>query len=200
MIPLQGSYDIQIGQFTVQDLRLQIKTLLFADEPQDSMGVQPQTAYELSLKQQNLAQKIGPLFSRLQHEFLWPVLKRFAYILNTMGKLPYPKLEGVPIRFKYKSPLALVKGQQDVAKLIQWTQTMQGLYGPEATQVYLNPKTVPYLLAESLQLDSRLLNTPMQVQQTMQQLQDKVSEQEQQMQAQGIPQSENPTGQFLGNG
>lgn len=199
LIPLQGSYDIQIGQFTVQDLRLQIKTLLFADEPQDSMGVQPQTAYELSLRQQNLAQKIGPLFSRLQHEFLWPVLKRFAYILHNMGKLPYPQLEGIPIRFKYKSPLALVKGQQDVAKLIQWTQTMQGMYGPEATQVYLNPKTVPYLLAESLQLDARLLNTPTQVQETMQQLQDKVSEQEQMAQAQGLPQSENPTGQLLGN-
>lgn len=191
LIPLQGSYDIQVGQFTIQDLRLQIKTLLFADEPQDSMSVQPQTAYELSLRQQNLAQKIGPLFSRLQHEFLWPVLQRFMYILNKMGKLPYPKLEDMPIRFKYKSPLDLVRGQQDVARFIQYVQTMQGILGPEATQVYINPKTTPYILAEALQIDSRMLNKPTDVQEVMQQVQNQYSEMQEMQPGLGAPQNAN---------
>ncbi len=173
LIPLPGSSDIQIGQFTIADLRMQIKALLFAEQPQDAVGIQPQTAYELSLKQQNLAQKIGPLFSRLQQEFLWPVIKRFAHILNSMGKLPYPRIGGIPIIFKYKSPLALVKGEQDVARLIHFTQVMQGMMGPEATQVYINPKTTPYLLAESLQVDARYLNKPEEVAAVMQDIQNK---------------------------
>lgn len=171
LIPLPDSADPNFAQMTMQDLRLQIKALLYAEQPQDALSVQPQTAYELSLKQQNLAEKIGPLFSRLQQEFLVPVLERFAYILHTMGKLPYPKLNGMPVKFKYKSPLALKNGQQEIGRITQWAQLMQGMMGPEATQVYINPKTTPYLLAESLQVDARYLNTPEEVSQVMQNVQ-----------------------------
>jgi hypothetical protein len=185
---------VNFTQFTIADLRMQIKALLFAEQPEDGPGIQPQTKYELGLKQQNLAEKIGPLFSRLQQEFLWPVIKRFAYILHTMGKLPYPKLGNIPINFKYKSPLALVKGQQDVARFIQFVQTMQGVMGPEATQVYINPKTTPYMLADSMQIDVRYLNTPEQVAEVMQQVQ---NQHNQQMlaQSQGMApqQPENPS-------
>jgi hypothetical protein len=171
LIPLPVSADPNFAQFTIADLRMQIKALLFAEEPQDARGIQPQTAYELSLKQQNLAQKIGPLFSRLQQECLEPIFYRFAYIAHKMGILPIPVMDGVPIRFRYKSPLALVKGQQDMARFIQFVQTMQGIMGPEATQVYINPATTPYLLADSLQIDARYLNDPNAVAQTMQNVQ-----------------------------
>ena len=196
LIPLPGSSDVNFAQLTIADLRMQIKSLLYAEQPQDAVGIQPQTAYELSLKQQNLAQKIGPLFSRLQQEFLEPVIERFAHILHTMGKLPRPKLGDVPILFKYKSPLALVKGQQDVARFIQYVQTMQGIMGPDATQVYINPKTTPYLLAEMLQIDARFLNDVDQVAEVMQELQNKQS-QMQLAQSQGMmpEQPENPSSQ-----
>jgi hypothetical protein len=199
LIPLPVSSDPQFAQLTIQDLRLQIKALLYAEQPQDAMGIQPQTAYELSLKQQNLAQKIGPLFSRLQHEFLWPVVKRFAHILHTMGKLPYPKLEGnVPIIFKYQSPLALVKGQQDIARITQFVQLMQGIMGPDATQLYINAKTTPYLLAKALQIDARYLNDPEKVAEVMQQVQNQHNEQ-QIAQSQGMmpQQPENPSSQIV---
>lgn len=186
LIPLPDSSNPQFAQLTIQDLRLQIKALLYAEQPQDAPGIQPQTAYELSLKQQNLAQKIGPLFSRLQHEFLKPVIARFAHILHTMGKLPYPKLNGVPIVFKYLSPLALVRGQQEIARLTQYVQTMQGIMGPEATQLYINPKTTPYLLAESLQIDSRYLNKPDAVAAVMQQVQNEHNQNKLLAQSQGL--------------
>lgn len=201
LIPLPGSSDVNFAQFTIADLRMQIKALLFAEQPQDAVGIQPQTAYELSLKQQNLAEKIGPLFSRLQQEFLVPVVKRFAYILHSMGKLPFPQLDGIKIRFKYKSPLALVKGQQDMAKFIQFVQTMQGIMGQEATQLYINPKTTPYLLAESLQVDARYLNDPDAVANVMQSVQDQHNQQIL-AQSQGMmpEQPENPSSQIVQTG
>lgn len=175
LIPLPESANPQFNQLTMTDLRMQIKALLYAETPEDSGSVQPQTAYELSLKQQNLAKKIGPLFSRLQQEFLEPVIARFAYILHSMGKLPYPKVGDIPIIFRYKSPLALAKGQDDIARFTQYVQLMQGIMGPDATQLYINPKTTPYLLAESLQLDPRYLNKPDAVAKVMQQVQDEHS-------------------------
>ncbi len=198
LIPLPGSSDVNFAQLTIGDLRMQIKALLFAEEPQDATGIQPKTAYELSLKQQNLAQKIGPLFSRLQQECLEPIYKRFAHILHTMGKLPYPELGDIKITYKYKSPLALVKGQQDMARFVQFVQTMQGIMGPEATQLYINPKTTPYLLGDSLQIDSRYLNGPEEVAAVMQQVQNQHNN-EQIANSQGMmpEQPENPSSQIV---
>ena len=132
LIPLPNSADPNFAQMTIADLRMQIKQLLFAEQPQDSRSVQPQTAYELAMKQQTLAEKIGPLFTRMQQEFLWPVIQRFAYILNTMGLLPYPKSGKFPIKFKYQSPLALAKGRADVERFTQFVQLMQGTMAPSS--------------------------------------------------------------------
>lgn len=178
LIPLPSSADPNFAMLTISDLRLQIKALLYAETPQDAPGIQPQTAYELSLKQQNLAQKIGPLFSRLQYEFSLPVIKRIGYILHNSGHLPYPSLDGIPIKFKYLSPLALVKGQQEIARITNFVQIMQGIMGPDATQLYINPKTTPYLLAEALQIDQRYLNNPDQVSDTLQKVQNQMSKQQ----------------------
>lgn len=197
LIPLPGSTDVQFAQLTIADLRMQIKALLFAEEPQDARGIQPQTAYELSMKQQNLATKIGPLFSRLQQEFLWPVIKRFAYILHKMGKLSYPRLGDMPIKFKYKSPLALVKGQQDTARFIQWVQTMQGIFGPEATAAYVNPKTSPYLLASAMQVDARYINAPDKVADVMQNQLNKQNELQAQQNGMMPQQPPNPSQQQI---
>lgn len=175
LIPLPNSADPNFAQMTIADLRMQIKQLLFAEQPQDSRSVQPQTAYELAMKQQTLAEKIGPLFTRMQQEFLWPVIQRFAYILNTMGLLPYPKSGKFPIKFKYQSPLALAKGRADVERFTQFVQLMQGTMGPQVTQLYINPETTPYMLAKLLQVDERFLNKPDEVKKVMQAVQNEHS-------------------------
>lgn len=175
LIPLPLSAAPEFAQMTMADLRMQIKQLLFAEQPQDSRSVQPQTAYELAMKQSTLAEKIGPTFSRSIQEMMWPVIKRFAFILNKMGILPYPDIGGIPIIFKYKSPLALSKGRADAEKFAQYIQLMQGIMGPQVTQLYINPKTTPYMLAEMLQIDERFLNKPEDVARVMQNLQNKQS-------------------------
>jgi hypothetical protein len=92
-----------------------------------------------------------------------------------MGLLPYPKVGGLPVKFKYKSPLALAHGRAEVEKFVQFVQVMQGIMGPEASQLYINPKTTPYMLANLMQIDERFLNTPEQVATIAQQIQNKQS-------------------------
>lgn len=175
LIPLPDSARPEFFQLTTADLRLQVKKLLFAEEPMDSPSVQPQPVYALALKQQTLAEKVGPLYTRAQKEMIEPIMKRFQYILHSMGKLPYPKLGDIPIKFKYKSPLQLVKGRADAERFVQYIQLMQGIMGPDATQLYINPKTTPYMLADMLQVDERFLNKVEDVERVMQQVQDKQS-------------------------
>ena len=176
--PLPESSNPQFAQLTINDLRFQIKQLFYSDQLQsaNAQSVQPTTAYELAVNQQQLAQKIGPLFSRLQQEFLWPLIKRVSYILDKMGLLPAPRIDGKLVQFKYKSPLALAKGQQEIARFTQWVQLMQGTVGPEATKLYINPQTTPWLLAEMMQIDKRFLNTPDGVKDATEQLQQKNEE------------------------
>jgi hypothetical protein len=170
--PLPESANPQFAQLTINDLRYQIKQLLFSDQLQSAsaQGVQPSTATELMVNQQQLAQRIGPLFSRLQQEFLWPVIKRCSYILDKMGILKAPMINNKLVQFKYKSPLALAKGQQEIGRFTQFIQLMQGMFGPEVTKMYINPDVAPWIMAEQMQVDKRYLNTPDGVTQATQQL------------------------------
>ncbi len=175
LIPLPSTADPNFSELISQDLRLQIKRLMYAETPSDSQSIQPQTAFELAQRQQALAEKIGPLFSRLESEFLRPVIQRFSYILHNMGLLLRPQLNGMPIMFKYASPLSLSKGQTMIGRFTQYIQLMQGTMGADITQIYVNPATTPYMLAEALQVDPRFLNTPADVKKVMQQVQNKQS-------------------------
>lgn len=174
--PLPESANPQFAQLTINDLRYQIKQLLFSDDTQNASteSKQPLTAFETSTKQQQLAQRIGPLFSRLQQEFLWPLINRVSYILDKMGLLPRPHIDGKLIQFKYKSPLALAKGQQEIARFTQWFQLIQGMFGPEQAQLYVNPQVAPWVLAEQMQVDKRYLNTPEGVVEAAQSMQDEM--------------------------
>lgn len=176
--PLPESANPQFAQLTIADLRYQIKQLLYSDDQENAAQAskQPETATSIQVQQQQLAQRIGPLFSRLQQEFLWPLIKRVSYILDKMGLLPMPKIDGKLVQFKYKSPLALAKGQQEIGRFTNWVQLMQGMFGPQPTMMFINPKSTPWLLAEMMQVDKRFLNTPDGVEQASQQLQQKAQD------------------------
>lgn len=189
LIPLPDSSNPQFSQLTILDLRNQIKTLLFNDV-NPNQSIQPETAAAVMINQQNLAQRIGPLFSRLQQEFLWPVIKRCSYILDKMGLLALPRIKGLKVNFRYRSPLALAKGQQDIARFTQYYQLMQGVFGPGPALMYINPGLAPYLIAEQMQVDARYLNSPEDVQkasQDAQNMQDEMMNNPDQQQ-QGAPQ------------
>lgn len=162
-----GSFPIQVFpdtanpnfmQVTTNDLRMQINTLLYAD-PLGPIEAPNKTATELALRQRNLAEEIGPAFIRLQKEFLSRVINRVIYILKKKGLIEDIKIDGKDIQVRYQSPLVVAQGQQDVAAFTQWLQLMQGIYGPEAAQVYLEPIKLPFWAANKMGVDLSVLNT-----------------------------------------
>ena len=182
LIPLPDTSNPQFSQLTIMDLRQQVRSLLFADSPVPENSTQPASATELMINQQQLSQRIGPLFSRLQQEFLWPVIERCSYVLDKMGLLPKPDIKGAKIAFQYRSPLALAKGQEQISRFTQFFQLVQGMFGPEMAQVYINTKVTPWLLADLMQIETRFLNSPEDVQETMQNYQNQLNQQQEAMQ------------------
>jgi len=185
LIPLPDSSAPQFAQLTMGDLRMQVKELLFAQSPLQSDSKQPMSATESMIADKELANKIGPLFSRLQQEFLYPLLERCAYILDTMGILPKPKIKGAKLSFKYKSPLALAKNQEQIGRITQFVQIIQGTMGAEEAKLYINASKYPWMLANLMQLDPDFLNSPEDVARVAQQMQQQAEEQQQQQQEQG---------------
>jgi len=185
LIPFPDSSSPQFAQLTMADLRMQVKELLFAQSPIQTDSRQPPSATEVMIQNQLLAEKIGPLFSRLQQEFLFPLLERCAYVLDSMGILPRPKIKGAKVSFKYKSPLALAKNMEQIAKLTQFVQILQGTMGAQEAKLYIDAMEYPWKLAHLMQLDPSFLNSPKDVQKAGQTMQNKLDAQQAQMAQEG---------------
>lgn len=157
--PLPDVANPAFMQLTAMDLRQQINKLMFSDPLGNVTEVPSKTATEVAIRQNNLAEEIGPIFTRLQQEFLQRVIQRVIYILTKKGLLPKIIINGREISLKYKSPLTISQGQQDVQTFLQYQQIMQQLMGPEAALVYLDTIKAPTWIANKLGVDPSILNS-----------------------------------------
>lgn len=165
-------------QMSSLDLRQQINKLLFAD-PLTPVQGPTRTATELALRQRNLADQIGPAFTRLNQEFLSKVLKRVVYLLQQQGLVEQFVINGHQIQISYKSPLAIQQGQKDVENFVQFFQVLQAVQG-DAANVNLDPVKLPGWLREKLGADPNIV-VP---EQQLEQFYKEKGEQQQDMQAQ----------------
>ena len=157
--PLPDVANPAFMQITTMDLRQQINTLMFANPLGDISNTKDKTATEMQLRQNNLLEEIGPIFTRLQQEFLERVINRVTYILERKGLLKKVMIDGKEIKLKYKSPLTISQGQQDVQTFMNYMQAMQSLLGPEMAQAYVNTTKWPNWMANKLGVDATLVNT-----------------------------------------
>ena len=157
--PLPDVANPAFMQLTSNDLRQQINKLMFADPLGNITETPTKTATEVAIRQNNLAEEIGPIFTRLQQEFLQRVIERIIYILQKKGLLPKLIINGKTIRLKYKSPLTASQGQQDVETFLQYYRILQGIVGPELAMAYINTAKVPVWIANKLGVDPTLVNS-----------------------------------------
>jgi hypothetical protein len=182
--PFPDSANPNFMQLTANDLRMQINSLLFADPLGPIEGPQ-KTATELALRQRNLAEQIGPAFTRLQQEFLSRLINRVIYILQKKGLIDKLVVNGTEIQVRYKSPLTAAQGQQDVQNFLQFYQILQNTQGPESALVNLNPAKFPAWLASKMSVDVTALNTQEEMQAFYEQQSEKAQMQEMMMMEQG---------------
>ena len=156
--PFPDSANPQFMQLTSNDLRMQINKLLFAD-PLGPIEAPQKTATELALRQRNMAEQIGPAFTRLQQEFLSRLINRMVYILQKKGLMDALEVNGRQVQLRYQSPLVAAQGQQDVQNFMQFYQILQATQGPETALINLNPVKFPQWLASKMAVDVTALNT-----------------------------------------
>ena len=162
---LRSSSDFNVA-FTSEDrLQAQIRKTLLADQlqPQDGPAM---TATEVHARIQLIRQLLGPIYARLQSEYLKPLIDRcfgLAYRAGVLGVAP-ESLQGKSFVVKYVSPLARAQRMEEVTAIDQYLQGT--LIAAQADPDILD--TVDFdaaqkIRAEALGVPSKVVPTDMQI-------------------------------------
>lgn len=118
MKPLVSGSDFQLSDAMVKDIQSAIRKTLMADQlqPQDGPAM---TATEVHVRVGLIRQLLGPIYGRLQAEFLQPMIERcfgLAYRAGVFGAPPESLAER-EYTVKYISPLARAQKLEEVTAI-----------------------------------------------------------------------------------
>jgi hypothetical protein len=156
LIPLPDTANPAFMQLTSEVLRNQINDMMYA-QPLGSVEGPVRTATDSAIRQRNLLEEIGPIMTRLENEFLAPILERVMYILAARGDLHKLNVNGTEIQVKFKSPLISAEGQESVRKVLDAVQVLQAIYGPDDSQMFINPGEIGTWIWEQFGNDPKLI-------------------------------------------
>lgn len=116
--PLASAADFQISFTLKAQLQAQIRRTLMADQLQPQDGPQ-MTATEVHVRVGLIRQLLGPVYGRLQSEYLQPFVERCFGLALRAGALGQPpqSLAGRQFHVRYISPLARAQRLEDVVAM-----------------------------------------------------------------------------------
>jgi len=118
MKPLSTGSDFQLSDVMITQLQAAIRKIFMADQlqPQDGPAM---TATEVHVRVELIRQLLGPIYGRLQAEYLRPMVTRcfgIAYRANVLGAAP-DSLADRDYTVRYVSPLARAQRLEEVTAI-----------------------------------------------------------------------------------
>lgn len=163
----QGQF--QFGEAEVNDLRTQIKEMLFS-APERPVQAPSQTATEIMIRQRQFLEEIGPAFGRLEVELLPKIINRVIFILQKKGFLPKDiQIDNKFVNVKFKSPLTRSSELQKVQNLEQMLTFLGNFFGPQMALGAVNMTELPAWLSDKFDVDEDLVRSPQALQELAQQ-------------------------------
>lgn len=127
--PLQPAGKFDVAVLEIERLQRAVRKIFMADqlEPQQKAGTPP-TATEMLIRVELIRQLLGPVYGRLQSEYLqWLVTRCFgiAYRDGAFPPVPRSMLErGRSIAITYHSPIARAQQAVDVSAMDRYEQSL----------------------------------------------------------------------------
>lgn len=151
LAPLPTPGNPNLAQLVIDSQQAQIKRILFGD-PLGDVNLPVKTATEISLRQQELARRIGSAFGKLQYELISPLVDRLLDILDNLGLIDLGdfKVDGNVLAIKHVSPLANAQDEEDITRDIRFVETVAGLFGPQTAMAVTDPFEFARELADKL--------------------------------------------------
>lgn len=132
---LQHGAQIALGREMQQDVRFSVERAFFKDVLNLPRNGPEMTATEVLVRNDEFVRVMGPVFGRLQDDYLNSMIKRVFGIMERAGQFP-PRpdiLKDVDIKFTFQSPIQRARMQLDVAGLSNTLATMAPLIEHDPT-------------------------------------------------------------------
>jgi len=123
MKPLQPATNFDVAFMSEDRIQAQIRKILLADVLPPLEG-QPRTATEINERMAWLRQMLGPVYGRLESEYLQVMIERCFGIALRAGALGRPpqSMDGRTWHVRYESPLARSQKMGEVASIDQYIE------------------------------------------------------------------------------
>jgi hypothetical protein len=165
MKELRSSSNFDVAFMSEERLQAQIRKVMLADQlqPQDGPAM---TATEVHARIQLIRQLLGPIYARLQAEYLQPLIERcfgLAYRAGILGAAP-ESIQGKPFVVKYVSPLARAQRMEEVTAIDQYiagTVAIAEAY-PDALDT-VDFDAAQHIRADALGVPSKVVPTSIQI-------------------------------------
>jgi len=130
LIPLETGSDVPLGQQMLMDIRQQIADAFLQTRLKLPIDGPQMTATEVLQRKAEFVQDFGPVFGRLETDYIGPMIDRVFNIMLRGGAFPPPPpvLFGRNVEFEYQSPISRSKEQLESAAA-QRTLEIVGQYG-----------------------------------------------------------------------
>ena len=125
---LDDGANFQIADYLLQNLQGGIRRKLMADQL-PTVGTQQMTATEIHTRVELIRQMLGPMYGRLQTEYLQTILDRCFGLALRAGALGNPpeELQGRNLSFKFVSPMARSQRMEEVMATEQYVMSMSNM-------------------------------------------------------------------------
>lgn len=116
--PLKSGADFNISDTKIRELQADIRRILMADNF-PTVDAPMKTAFEWSVRVEMLRKLLGPIWGRLQAEYLKPMVERCFGIAYRAGVFAPPpeRLRGRSFAVRYVSPLARAQKLEEVTAI-----------------------------------------------------------------------------------
>jgi hypothetical protein len=158
--------NFDITQFLLEEARKNIRKALYTEQLGPPEGT-PMSATEVQQRMAELARAVGSPFGRLILEFVMPVVTRACRILQDKGLIKMPRVDGKNVKLIATSPLAQAQRFETVDALTKFGAIIQQVFGPQATNVFVDGGEFADELADNMQVPRRVLRPPAQQKQIM---------------------------------
>lgn len=160
LAPLPTPGNPNLAQLVIEAQQAQIRRMMFGD-PLGDVNLPVKSATEVSLRQQELAKRIGSAFGKLQFELISPLVDRMLDILDNLGLIDLGdfKVDGETIAIEHVSPLAQAQDEEDIIRNVRYVQTLVEMFGPEIAAASVSPERFADELADKLNIDREILTT-----------------------------------------
>ncbi len=180
---LDDGANFQIADYLLQNLQGGIRRKLMADQL-PTIGTQQMTATEIHTRVELIRQMLGPMYGRLQTEYLQSILDRCFGLALRAGALGNPpeELQGRNLSFKFVSPMARSQRMEEVTATERYVMSLSSMAQVEPTILdNINFDSVAVITGSGLGVPQNIMRTADEVQQLRQAKQEA---QEKQAQAQ----------------